>query len=406
MRTPASSAGRQDNTHDNVNQRAHARFDDSPKPRTRPTSRLTTQAPSEMPIGTRDTTLVIGQSAPVSAWNRPRVQSVQPHMRRVAACLVMAALAGCGDDTQEPPVGASEANDAQATLTTAQPIGPTAPATTVAPDQSELTNPPVATGATTPPPALDEMAIAVPDRVEPGDRVTITPSSAVAHNCTDIVGVYDFDDVIVGQLLDGGRWEPVVADGIPPTWAACIGSTTDASVEITVPAVPEGGYRFCISVVVDFVGCASLFVAAPSSGSDAAPPATSELDSAELDSPLGRVSYVLPAGSWADPQDIGQIDDVVLAHAWWIVPDCCYLKLTLQDFEPPRPPEEHVGQFESNGMAWNVYDIGPRDRSTVVASTTVNGLTVSVGAQGQSGASTDPSPAQIAESVARSVVVS
>ena len=51
MRTPASSAGRQDNTHDNVNQRAHARFDNSPKPRTRPTSRLTTQAPSEMPFG-------------------------------------------------------------------------------------------------------------------------------------------------------------------------------------------------------------------------------------------------------------------------------------------------------------------------------------------------------------------
>jgi hypothetical protein len=127
--------------------------------------------------------------------------------------------------------------------------------------------------------------------------------------------------------------------------------------------------------------------------------------SALLDSPLGRVSYVLPAGSWADPQDVGQLDDVALAHAWWIVPDCCYLKLTLQDFAPPRPDDERVGQFESNGLLWDLYDIGPRDRSTLVASTTVNGLTISVGAQGRSGVSTEPSPSQIAESVARSVVV-
>jgi hypothetical protein len=140
-----------------------------------------------------------------------------------------------------------------------------------------------------------------------------------------------------------------------------------------------------------------------------APPLTtapsSGVEMATIDSELGRVSYVLPPKSWADPQDVGQVDDFIVGHAWWIVPDCCYLKLTLQDFEPPRPPEEHVGQFESNGMAWDLYDIGPRDRSTVVASATVNGLTISVGAQGQSGASTDPSPSQIAESVARSVVV-
>lgn len=124
-----------------------------------------------------------------------------------------------------------------------------------------------------------------------------------------------------------------------------------------------------------------------------------------LDSPLGRVSYVLPAQSWADPRDVGQLDDVTVAHAWWIVPDCCYLKLTLQDFAPPRPDDERVGQFESNGLAWDLYDIGPRDRSTMVAAATVNGLTVSVSAQGQSGVSTQPSPSQIAESVARSVVV-
>lgn len=327
-------------------------------------------------------------------------------MRRVAACLIIAALAACGDGMQESPTAASDANDAQATLIPSQPTDPTTPATTAGPDQGELTKPPVATDATTPPPALDEMATAVPDRAQPGDRVTITPGSAVERNCTDIVGIYDFDDVIVGQLLDGNRWEPVVADDVPPTWPACIGSTTDASMEITVPPLREGGYRFCISVVVDFVGCASLFVTPLPSGSAAAPPTTAEMESAELASPLGRASYVLPAGSWADPQDVGQIDDLVLAHAWWIVPDCCYLKLTLQDFAPPRPPEEHVGQFESNGMQWNLYDIGPRDLSTVVASATVNGLTISVGAQGQSGASTDPSPTQIAESVARSVVVS
>jgi hypothetical protein len=249
------------------------------------------------------------------------------------------------------------------------------------------------------------MATAIPDRVHPGDRVTITPGSTVEHHCTDIVAVYDFDGVVLGQVLSDGRWEPVVADDIPPTWPACIGSTTDASMEITVPALPEGGYRFCVSAVVDFVGCASVFVSSSPNGSVTATPATAVPDSAQLDSPLGRVSYLLPAGSWADPQDVGQIDDLVLAHAWWIVPGCCYLKLTLQDFAPPRPPEEHVGQFESNGIAWDLYDIGPRDRSTVVASTTVNGLTISVGAQGESGVSTDPSPSQVAESVARSVVV-
>ena len=73
------------------------------------------------------------------------------------------------------------------------------------------------------------------------------------------MGVYDFDDLILGQVLGGDQWEPV-SSGVSPTWPACLGPTTDASMDITVPPLPYGGYRFCLSVVVDFAGCASVFV--------------------------------------------------------------------------------------------------------------------------------------------------
>jgi hypothetical protein len=197
-------------------------------------------------------------------------------MRLAVACSIFVALAGCGDVAQNSPAGADQSPDAQSTDVTAQSVAPTTvavPATSHISDQSRtpLTNPAVTTITTTPPPSLDEMAIATPDRVQPGDRVTITPGSAIAHNCTDIVAVYDFDDVILGQLLSDGRWEPVVSVDVPPTWPACVGITTDASFAITVPPLPDGGYRLCLSVTVHFAGCASVFIAA-SELPDSAPP--------------------------------------------------------------------------------------------------------------------------------------
>lgn len=103
------------------------------------------------------------------------------------------------------------------------------------------------------------MATATPEQLYPGDRVTITPGSVVQRNCADIVGVYDFDGVILGQVLGGDRWEPAPM-GAPPTWPACLGATTDAAMDVVVPPLPSGGYRFCLSVSVDFVGCATVFV--------------------------------------------------------------------------------------------------------------------------------------------------
>src|SRR5690606_18751137 len=55
--------------------------------------------------------------------------------------------------------------------------------------------------ATRPPPTMDQTVTATPDRVHPGDSVIITPGSAVERNCVEIVGVFDFDDVIIGQVI-------------------------------------------------------------------------------------------------------------------------------------------------------------------------------------------------------------
>jgi hypothetical protein len=196
----------------------------------------------------------------VGTGNRERDRSVQVQVRWAAVCFVTAALASCGSDSEEAPRAASEG---ESVLTSAMSVPSTAlaPSTTATSVSSTggpkpLPTPPI---TTTPPPSLDEMASARPERVRPGDRITINPAHAVQRNCADTVGVYDFDGLLVGQVTGGDKWHSV-SSGVPATWPACLGTTTAAGMDLIVPLLPDGGYRFCLSVNIDFVGCATVFV--------------------------------------------------------------------------------------------------------------------------------------------------
>ena len=172
-------------------------------------------------------------------------------MRSAALCIIVASIVSCGGDSRAVPSSVSE-SVMQDTSAASVP-------TATSDDSGAGSAPPADPPVTTPPPSPDGMATATPEQRYPGDRVTITPRSVVQRNCADIVGVYDLDDVIVGQVLGGDQWEPAPV-GAPPTWPACLGATTDAAMDVVVPPLPSGGYRFCLSVSVDFVDCATVFV--------------------------------------------------------------------------------------------------------------------------------------------------
>ena len=135
-------------------------------------------------------------------------------------------------------------------------------------------------------------------------------------------------------------------------------------------------------------------------------PSTTQVAADSIVSDLGVVSFVLPADVGPDPMTMSAMPDFVVGYGKWFV-DCCYLKIALQNLDPPMPPQEGINDFESNGMAWTVYDTGPRDGTIITAKATNDAITILVSAQVRfpDGAA-DGAAQTVVEQVARSVVVS
>lgn len=177
-------------------------------------------------------------------------------MRSGSVLVAIVVLASCGAAEQ---AAGNSVEPAPSSLSSRPVVSDSAPASSQrAASSTALTVAPT----TVAPPDVDGAAGATPDSAHPGDRVTLTPGTTIERNCTDIVGVYDLDGLLVGQILGGGEWAPAPSEGAPPTWPACAGTVTDASFDVTVPALRDGGYRFCLGVDVDSVGCATVTVSA------------------------------------------------------------------------------------------------------------------------------------------------
>lgn len=52
--------------------------------------------------------------------------------------------------------------------------------------------------------------------------------------------------------------------------------------------------------------------------------------------------YVLPADAAVDPLPMPSLPAFVIGYAKWFT-DCCFLKITIQNVDPPMPQEETVG---------------------------------------------------------------
>ena len=134
-------------------------------------------------------------------------------------------------------------------------------------------------------------------------------------------------------------------------------------------------------------------------------PSTTQADVETIESDLGQVSFVLPEDVGPDPLPMPALPDFVVGYGKWFV-DCCYLKIALQNIDPPMPDEERIGDFESNGMTWILYDSGPRDGTVITAKATSGAITVLVGAQVRFPDKASAGLAQrVVEQVARSLVV-
>jgi hypothetical protein len=134
-------------------------------------------------------------------------------------------------------------------------------------------------------------------------------------------------------------------------------------------------------------------------------PSTTQVTTDSIVSDLGVVSFVLPADVGPDPMPMPAMPDFVVGYGKWFV-ECCYLKIALQNLDPPIPEQERITDFESNGMTWTVYDTGPRDGTTIMAKATNGAITVLVGAQVRFPDEAAHGAARtVVEHVARSVVV-
>jgi hypothetical protein len=132
---------------------------------------------------------------------------------------------------------------------------------------------------------------------------------------------------------------------------------------------------------------------------------TEPTSSTWVDSALGRVVFTLPVGAGPDPLPEPVRPDFVVGFGRWVVQDCCRLGVTLQNVKPLVPADELLTTFESARLTWNVYDIGPRDGTVIMATATRDELSILVGAQSLSGqTSTRPSPAEVVEQVTRSIL--
>lgn len=96
------------------------------------------------------------------------------------------------------------------------------------------------------------LAIAEPAIVRPGESVAITPAGVVEQYC-DKVNVFG---PATGTIM-GGQWSLV--DPVTATYS-CDGPVTDTAVEVTVPDVPAGDYRFCVAEFDVAEGCALVRV--------------------------------------------------------------------------------------------------------------------------------------------------
>ena len=134
-------------------------------------------------------------------------------------------------------------------------------------------------------------------------------------------------------------------------------------------------------------------------------PSSTQLATESIVSDLGVVSFVLPADVGPDPMAMSAMPDFVVGYGKWFV-ECCYLKIALQNLDPPFMEQERIGEFESNNMHWTVYDTGPRDGTTIFAKATEGAVTVLVSAQVRVPDETPGGSAHsVVEQVARSVVV-
>lgn len=87
--------------------------------------------------------------------------------------------------------------------------------------------------------------------------------SAVFRNAhSDAIVMYDFDNAVIGRVTGGDRWEPATSTATPTSQPDCLTTVSAAGVIVVVPPLTEGGYRFCIAVVNDYRGCATVFVSA------------------------------------------------------------------------------------------------------------------------------------------------
>jgi len=81
------------------------------------------------------------------------------------------------------------------------------------------------------------------------------------------------------------------------------------------------------------------------------------------------------------------------------------IRVTVQNIEPPFPEQSLLDTFVTNGIEWNIYDVGPENGTVTVARGTAGPITVLVGVQGWTfDASVHPT-LPVTATVARSVVV-
>lgn len=105
-------------------------------------------------------------------------------------------------------------------------------------------------------------------------------------------------------------------------------------------------------------------------------------DRVVVDTPTARVTALLPPGSEPDPQaDSYPSMPDVLGDSRWVLPECCLMAAVVQSTRPAFPDDELTREFATETGEWAIYDIGPRDGSTIVAVATVADVSVTINGQ-------------------------
>lgn len=101
-------------------------------------------------------------------------------------------------------------------------------------------------------------AWAEPLAVVAGEHVKITPAGDITRNCGDIITASQGGSETVGLIL-GDVWS--YHPDVPPTQPPCLGATTGAPLEFTVPVeVDSGRWRMCIDAAGATEACAIVGV--------------------------------------------------------------------------------------------------------------------------------------------------